>query len=71
MHKYILVLLNVLGIKKQNIDGYVSLIMSNIKDCNEFNNVIVIPTTDRQTQLKIVYQLKNNNGEMQIQVIDI
>lgn len=71
MHKYILVLLNVVGIKKQNIDGYVSLIMSNIKDCNEFNNVIVIPTTDRQTQLKIVYQLKNNNGEMQIQVIDI
>lgn len=71
MHKYILVLLNVLGIKKQNIDGYVSLIMSNIKDFNEFNNVIVIPTTDRQTQLKIVYQLKNNNGEIQIQVIDI
>ena len=59
MHKYILIKLNIDSIKKEHVDAYIQTIISNIKKTNEFENVIVIPTIQAKTRIKIVYQIKN------------
>ena len=71
MHKYILIKLNINSIKKEHVDAYIQTIISNIKKTNEFENVIVIPTIQAKTRIKIVYQIKNLYGQYIIKDVEL
>lgn len=71
MYKYIVGKLNVNGIKKQNVDSYIQAIGDNLKETKGFNNVIIIPTTQTESRFKIVYQIKDNNGNYYVQDVEI
>ncbi len=71
IHKYILIKLNINSIKKEHVDAYIQTIISNIKKTNEFENVIVIPTIQAKTRIKIVYQIKNLYGQYIIKDVEL
>lgn len=69
--KYIFIKLNVNGIKKQNIDSYIATIMQSVQSSGLFNNCLIIPTTQSETRIKIVYQITDIDGRMILQEIDV
>lgn len=71
IYKYIVGKLNVNGVKKQNIDSYLQMVSNNLKLTQGFNNVIVVPTTQTESRFKIIYQIKDNNGNYHIQDVEI
>ncbi len=71
IHNYIFVKLNVDNIKEQNIDTYIQTLIKNLEDTNEFDNVVVIPITKQETNIKIIYQIFNTDGTISIEEIKI
>lgn len=69
--KYIVIKLNVSGLKKQNMDIFIETLMDKLKNTNGFNNVIIIPTIETETVVKIVYQIKDNSGNYTVQDFEL
>lgn len=69
MYKYIVIKLNVNGIK--TVDKFIETLTDKLKDTNGFNNVIIIPTIETETVVKIVYQIKDNSGNYTVQDFEL
>lgn len=69
MYKYIVIKLNVNGIK--TVDKFIETLTDKLKNTNGFNNVIIIPTIETETVVKIVYQIKDNSGNYTVQDFEL
>lgn len=69
IYKYIVIKLNVSGIK--TVDTFIETLTDKLKNTNGFNNVIIIPTIETETVVKIVYQIKDNSGNYTVQDFEL
>lgn len=69
IYKYIVIKLNVSGIK--TVDKFIETLTDKLKNTNGFNNVIIIPTIETETVVKIVYQIKDNSGNYTVRDFEL
>lgn len=69
IYKYIVIKLNVSGIK--TVDKFIETLTDKLMNTNGFHNVIIIPTIETETVVKIVYQIKDNSGNYTVRDFEL
>lgn len=67
--KYIVIKLNVSGLK--TVDTFIETLIDKIKSTKAFDNVVVIPTIETETAVKIIYQIKDNSGNYTVKDFEL